>query len=168
MLLQAHPLVKCSTRNQNNKRVWEEGEEGVYPHRQSWVVDPEGRSWETRKNKKTEYQKKDIKTVCKFLFELYLVNTDDIPNFYLKMLATAKTLIHIVFRKDEHILGLWNYIFYIYKKDGVVLKLAVEYMLLFRAKFIFLIKPDLFLSAEIINTFNKRVRYVYRNILLPK
>lgn len=32
------------TRNQNNKRVWEKREEGVYPHRQSWAVDPKGRS----------------------------------------------------------------------------------------------------------------------------
>jgi len=48
----------------------------------------------------------------------------------------------------------------------VVLKPAVKYILLFRAKFIFPIKPDLFLPAEMINTLDKRVRYVYRDTLL--
>jgi len=50
----------------------------------------------------------------------------------------------------------------------VVLKPAVEYILSFRAKFIFPIKPDLSLPAEIINTLNKRVRYLYRDTLLPE
>lgn len=50
----------------------------------------------------------------------------------------------------------------------MVLKPAVKYILLFRAKFIFLIKPNLFLPAKIINTLNKRIRYIYRDVLLFK
>jgi len=36
--------LNTSTRNQNNKRIWEKGKERVYPHRQSWAVDPKGRT----------------------------------------------------------------------------------------------------------------------------
>jgi len=100
------------------------------------------------------------------LFKSYLVNINNIPDSYLKILITVRTLVYIMLRKNKYILRLWNYIFYIYKKDGVVLKSAVKYILLFRVKLIFLITSDLSLPAKIINILDKRVRYMYCDVLL--